>query len=183
MHFRPTKLANVFVIELDPQADERGFFARMFCRDEFERQGLATTVAQVNNSLSKNAGTLRGLHYQAAPMGEVKLVRCIRGSAYDVAVDLRESSPTFGEWFGAKLSSENRRMMYVPEGCAHGFLTLVDDTEMLYLTSAPYSAPHERIVRWNDSRFAITWPHMPGIMSEKDISAKDFSPELHRSGY
>jgi len=183
MQFRATKIANVFVIELDVQRDDRGFFGRGFCRDEFERQGLATTVVQINNSLSRSAGTLRGLHYQVAPMGEAKLVRCIRGSAYDVAVDLREGSTTFGQWFGTKLTAENRCMMYVPEGCAHGFLTLADDTEMLYLTSAPYSAPHERIVRWNDSRFAITWPRVPTIMSEKDKSAKDFSPENHASGY
>jgi len=182
MQYRTTAVAGAFVISPESHGDERGFFARFFCADEFRKQGLNPAVAQGNNSLSARAGTLRGLHYQIAPSGECKLVRCIAGAAYDVVVDLRRNSPTFGKWAAETLTAENRRMMYVPEGCAHGFLTLADATEMLYLASAPYDGPRERILRWNDPRFAIDWLRRPEVLSDKDRRAPDYDPAYHDPG-
>ncbi|MBV8256436.1 MAG: dTDP-4-dehydrorhamnose 3,5-epimerase family protein, partial [Actinobacteria bacterium] len=128
MRFDETPIPGAFTVELDRRGDERGFFARVFCEEEFGAAGLPTRFVQVNNSLSAERGTLRGMHYQLAPAAEVKVVRCIRGALWDVVLDLREASPTFGRWYGAELSAENRRMMVVPEGCAHGFVTLEPDT-------------------------------------------------------
>src|SRR5262245_49347135 len=135
MKFNPLTLPGAYLIELEKRGDDRGFFARLFCENEFERQGLVNRFVQINNSLSRNKGTLRGLHYQLPPAAEAKVVRCIRGSLYDVILDLRPRSPTFGHSFGTELSSENRKMMYVPQGFAHGFITLCDDTEAFYLVS------------------------------------------------
>lgn len=163
MTFDDTPLDGVFVVELERFGDERGFFARVFDDAVFGERGLVTHWVNVNNSLSALQGTLRGMHYQVPPAAEVKLVRCIRGALWDVALDLHT-----GEWFGIELTSENRRMLYVPEGCAHGFITLADDTEALYLTSAPYAPEHERGVRWNDPKYAIDWPIEPAVLSEKD---------------
>jgi dTDP-4-dehydrorhamnose 3,5-epimerase len=182
MRFEKTIVDGCFVISQEPRGDERGFFARWFCATEFAAQGLKCTIAQANNSFSAQAGTLRGLHYQIVPSAEAKLVRCIGGSAYDVVLDLRSGSPTFGKWAGETLTGENRRMMYVPEGCAHGFLTLADDTEMLYLASAPYDGSRERVLRWNDSRFAIEWPRQPVLLSEKDRTASNYDSEYHDPG-
>ena len=142
----------------DPRTDERGFFARAFCQREFAALGLETGLVQANVSGSRHAGTIRGLHYQVAPAEETKLMRCIRGSAWDVIVDLRPESRTFGQWFGTELSADNRRQLYVPRGFAHGYQTLVDDAEMFYLVSAFHSPEHERGIRWNDPAFAIHWP-------------------------
>lgn len=163
MTFEETTVPGVFVVELEPRGDERGFFARVFEDRVFEEHGLAAHFNNVNNSLSAERGTLRGMHYQVAPAAEVKLVRCVRGSLYDVALDLGT-----GKWFGTTLSADNRRMLYVPEGCAHGFLTLEDDTEALYLTTSYWSPEHERGVRWDDPAFGIEWPLEPVVLSEKD---------------
>ena len=183
MKYQPTDVEGAFVVSLEPRGDERGFFARVFCGEEFLRQGLDGTVSQVNTSASAQAGTLRGMHYQVAPYGEAKLVKCIRGAVFDVVLDLREGSPTFGRWAAAALTPENRLMLYAPKGCAHGFLTLEDDTEMLYTASSPYQGPAERVVRWNDPKFAIGWPRDPSVLSPKDQDAGDYDPALHRSGY
>ena len=163
MTFEETSVPGVFVIELEKRGDERGFFARVFEDRTFEERGLVSHWTNVNNSLSAERGTLRGMHYQLPPAAEVKLVRCVRGSFYDVALDLET-----GKWFGTTLSADNRRMLYVPEGCAHGFLTLEDDTEALYLTTAYWSPEYERGVRWDDPAFAIEWPFEPVVLSEKD---------------
>jgi dTDP-4-dehydrorhamnose 3,5-epimerase len=183
MRCDPTPVDGAFLISLEPRGDERGFFARLFCADEFASHSLEPSFVQVNNSLSKHAHTLRGLHYQVAPAGEVKLVRCIRGRAFDVVADMRRTSETFSRWFGAELSAENRKMMYVPKGCAHGFLTLEDDTELLYLASARYDGARERVLRWNDPLVGIEWPAAPAVLSDKDGNAPCFSPETHYSGY
>lgn len=179
MIFNKTPLPGAYTIDLEKRGDDRGFFARFFCVNEFKQHELETNFVQINNSLSANKGTLRGMHYQLAPNAETKVVRCIRGSLYDVILDLRPQSPTFGKWFGAELTAENRRMMYVPEGFAHGFLTLEDDTEALYLVSAMYAPERERGVRWNDPKFNIEWPMQPVIVSEKDQNHPDFDPEYH----
>ena len=163
MIFTETSLDGVWVIDLEKRGDERGFFARVFDDEEFGARGLVTQWVNVNNSLSAQRGTLRGMHHQLPPAAEVKLVRCIRGALFDVALDLRT-----GRWFGVELSAENRRMLYVPEHCAHGFLTLEDDTEALYLTSAHYSPEHERGARWDDPAFGIEWPFAPAVLSDKD---------------
>lgn len=179
MLFSETSLKGAYTIDLEKRSDERGFFARLFCTEEFAKYGLEHTFIQANNSLSKEKGTLRGMHYQLSPQAEAKLVRCIKGSLYDVIIDLRFKSNTFGQWFGAILSSDNRRMMYVPKGFAHGFLTLEPDSEVLYLVSAPYSKQLERGIRWNDEHFKIKWPSTPTIISERDNSHPDFDPAYH----
>ena len=182
MQFQQTSLPGVFTVDLQKHGDDRGFFARVFCRREHEEQGLASQIVQVNNSLGARKGTLRGLHYQLAPHAETKLVRCLRGSLWDVALDLRPGSETFGKWHGEILTSENRRMLYVPKGCAHGFITLEDDTEILYLVDQYYAPQAERTVRWNDPRFSIGWPLEPTLVSDKDASAPDFDLEHHVPG-
>lgn len=181
MKFTQTPLAGAYLVDLEKRGDERGFFARFFCEKEFAAQGLETRFVQINNSLSAEAGTLRGMHYQQAPAAEVKLVRCLKGALWDAILDLRPNSSTFGQWFGAELSGENRRMMYVPRGFAHGFLTVQSDTEALYLVSAFYAPEAERGVRWNDPHFAIAWPAEPRVISEKDAGQRDFDPDYHLS--
>lgn len=180
MHFLATPLSGAFTIELEKKTDDRGFFARSFCQNEFQQHGLEQNYVQMNNSFNVHRGTLRGLHYQASPHAEVKVVRCISGALWDVIADLRTDSPSFGRWFGAELTASNRRMMYVPKGFAHGFITLNDDTEVIYLVSAFYSADAERGVRWDDSFFGIRWPVAPIVISEKDRARPDFDPRhLH----
>lgn len=183
MRYQATAVDGAMVVSLEERADDRGFFARVFCATEFADHGLEGAISQINNSFSVHAGTLRGMHYQVAPHGEAKLVRCVRGAAYDVVIDLREGSATFGQWAGETLTADNRLMMYVPKGCAHGFLTLEDGTEMLYPASAPYHGPSERILRWDDPRFRVAWPRSPSVLSDKDRAAPDYDPEHHRSGY
>jgi dTDP-4-dehydrorhamnose 3,5-epimerase len=182
MHFVPTPLAGAVVIELDKREDERGFFARVFCEREFAEAGLDTRFVQINNSLSKDEGTLRGMHYQLGEAAEVKLVRCIQGALWDAILDLRPGSATFGHSFGAELSAENRRMMYVPRGFAHGFLTLEGNTEAFYLVSAFYAPDRERGVRWNDPRSAMDRPVEPRVISDKDAQQRDFDPAWHLAG-
>ncbi len=176
MKFVPTPLAGTYLIELEKRGDHRGFFARFFCEQEFAAAGLETRFVQVNNSLTAGRGTLRGMHLQLPPAAEVKLVRCIRGALHDVIVDLRPDSPTYLKWFGADLTADNRLMMYVPRGFAHGFITLGDDTEALYLVSAFYAPQCERGVRFDDPSFAIDWPLAPVEMSAKDREWPDFDP-------
>ncbi len=179
MKFITTPLPGAFVIELEKRGDDRGFFARAFCTREFGEHGLVTHFVQANNSLSGPRGTLRGLHYQLAPCAETKLVRCIHGAFWDVMLDLRPGSDTFGRWFGAELSAANRRMMYVPKGFAHGFITLTEDAEAFYLVDEFYTAKLERGVRWNDPCFEIRWPIEPQLVSEKDSNHPSFDPAWH----
>ena len=179
MIFTETPISGAFVVELEKREDDRGFFARAFCVNEFSAIGLSSHFVQVNNSLSKFKGTLRGMHYQLAPKAETKLVRCIRGSLFDVILDIRKSSPTFGKSFGAELSAENRKMMYVPKGFAHGFISLEDNTEAFYFVDEFYASTFERSIRWNDPRFKIEWPQQPVVMSDKDRNQKDFDPTWH----
>ena len=179
MIFTETPIKGAYLINIEKRGDDRGFFARMFCEREFAQHGLATRYVQANNSLSAIKGTLRGMHYQLSPKAETKVVRCIRGVFYDVILDLRPGSPTFGQSFGAELSAENRQMMYVPKGFGHGFITLTDDAEAFYLVDEFYAPEMERIVRWNDPRFRIDWPAEPVVISDKDRNTRDFDPEYH----
>lgn len=177
MKFTPTSLKGAYLVDIEKLNDERGFFARVFCQNDFAERGLSTNFIQVNNSLSLKKSTLRGLHYQLAPMQEEKLVRCIRGTCYDLILDLRPDSETFGQSFGAHLSEDNRTMMYVPKGFAHGFLTLADDTELLYMVTQHYSPKLERGIRWDDPTFAIKWPSTPLIISERDQRHPNYQAE------
>ena len=179
MKFHPTPLPGAFLIEPDRRGDDRGFFARLYCEREFSEAGLVSRFVQANNALSRKKGTLRGLHYQLGAAAEVKVVRCIRGALWDVIVDLRPASPTFAKWFGAELNEDNRLMMYVPKGFAHGLITLRDDTEALYLVSDFYAPEQERGLRWNDPRFAIAWPAPFAEISPKDADWRDFDPDWH----
>ena len=172
-------LSGAHLIELERRGDDRGFFARLFCEREFGNAGLETRFVQINNSLSAKKGTLRGLHYQLPPTAEVKVVRCVKGTIFDVIVDLRPDSPTFGKWYGAELSEANRLMMYVPRGFAHAILTLTDGVEALYLVSAFYGPEQERGIRYNDPKFRIEWPIEPVEMSPKDRNWPDFDPMYH----
>ena len=177
MRFTETRVSGAYLVEPEPRTDERGFFARVWCRDEFAAHGLTAEFVQCNDSFSARRGTLRGLHYQVAPHGEVKLVRCVRGSVFDVVVDLRPGSSTYKRWVGTTLSAENRIMMYVPEGCAHGYLTLEDASEVVYPVTSPYQPGAERGVRWNDPAFGIEWPIAPPLtMSPKDERWPDYQP-------
>lgn len=179
MLFNKTPLEGAYTIDLEKRGDDRGFFARLFCEREFSTSGLETRFVQINNSLSAKRGTLRGMHFQLPPAAEVKVVRCIKGSLYDVIVDLRSDSPSFKRWFGAELSAENRRMMYVPRGFAHGFITLFDNTEALYLVSAFYAPEQERGLRFNDPAIGIEYPLVPTEMSEKDKTWPDLDSVYH----
>jgi len=168
MKFIETPLAGAFAIEPEPRSDDRGFFARVFCRDEFAAHRLDFAVVQCNVSYNDRRATLRGLHYQVAPREEVKLVRCTMGAIFDVIVDLRPASPTFRRWHGLELTADNRRMLYVPAGFAHGYLTLDDRSEVFYQVSEFYSPEFERGARWDDPAFAIRWPLAPELISPKD---------------
>ena len=178
MIFRTTPLAGAFVVELDPRVDERGLFARSFCEREFAEHGLATRFPQGNVSWSSRSGTLRGLHWQAAPHAEAKLVRCTAGAVHDVIVDLRRGSPTCLRWFGVELSARNRRALYVPEGFAHGFLTLADESEVSYWMSQSHAPEAARGLRFDDPRLAIAWPARPGVISARDLGYPDFEAGL-----
>jgi dTDP-4-dehydrorhamnose 3,5-epimerase len=177
MRFREIPLGGAWVIELDLQTDARGWFARTFDSEEFEGHGLNPRVVQCNASFNPHRDTLRGMHYQAEPHGESKLVRCVRGAAYDVAVDLRSGSPTLCRWHGVELSAQNRLAFYIPAGMAHGFQTLTDDCEMLYQMGNPYVPDAARGVRWDDPAFGIEWPPsaVARNISEKDLSYPDFN--------
>ena len=169
-------LSGAYLIELDLVRDERGFFARTWCAEEFQQLGLNPELAQCSISSNKSRGTLRGMHFQAEPYAETKLIRCSSGAIYDVIVDLRPDSPTYCKWFAAELTSENHKMLYVPEGFAHGFQTLVDNTELFYQISVTYQAEHARGVRWNDPIFGIEWPISNPIISARDSAYADHRP-------
>jgi dTDP-4-dehydrorhamnose 3,5-epimerase len=174
VNFRETELAGVWVVEPERHEDGRGFFARTWDSGEFAGRGLRDLVVQTSISYNRLRGTLRGLHYQAAPHEEAKLVRCTSGAIFDVAVDLRPGSLTFQRWVGVDLSAENRHAFYVPEGCAHGFLTLEDDSEVSYQMSARYVAEAARGVRFDDPAFGIAWPAEIAVINERDRSHPDF---------
>ena len=174
MLFHETNLPGVFEIHLESHPDDRGFFARTWCQKEFEDHGLNPRLVQCSISFNLRRGTLRGMHLQTAPHAEAKLVRCTRGAIYDVILDLRPSSPAYRKWFAIVLTSENRNMAYVPEGCAHGFLTLEDQTEVFYQMSEFYDEESARGVRWNDPAFRITWPEEVQIVSQKDRAYPNF---------
>ena len=174
MKFTQTALPGAYVIDLEPVHDERGFFARTWCRDDFAARGLNPQLLQCNLSFNVRGGTLRGMHYQAAPHEEAKLVRCTLGAIYDVLVDLRPDSPGFKRHVAVVLSAANRRMLYVPEGCAHGFQTLEDNAEVFYQMSAAYAPEAARGVRWDDPAFAIDWPPAERIISARDRHYPDF---------
>jgi len=176
LKFLETPLPGAFVIDLELTSDERGFFARSFCRDEFLRHNLNSEVAQCSVSFNHLKGTLRGLHYQAKPHEETKLVRCTAGAMYDVIVDIRPASPTFRRWFATELTAHNHRMLYAPEGLAHGFQTLVDHTEVFYQISMPYHPESAKGIRWDDPSFGIEWPLTQPILSERDRSYPNYVP-------
>ncbi|MGE5219468.1 MAG: dTDP-4-dehydrorhamnose 3,5-epimerase [Chloroflexota bacterium] len=175
MKFLETKLKGAFIIEPELLRDDRGFFARTWCRREAEAVGLSTDWVQCNVSFNRVKGTLRGMHYQAAPWEEIKLVRCSRGAIYDVIIDLRPQSATCKQWVGVELTADNCRMVYVPKGFAHGFLTLQDESEVFYQMSQFYSAEHARGVRWDDPAFGIKWPIGVSVLTERDRSYADFT--------
>jgi dTDP-4-dehydrorhamnose 3,5-epimerase len=174
MIFTETKLDGAFLIDIEERTDERGFFARSWCQKEFEQHGLVPRVVQANISFNHKKGTVRGMHYQASPYEETKLVRCTRGAIYDVIVDLRKGSPTYCQWLSAELTADNRRMLFVPEGYAHGFQTLTDATEVCYQVSQFYTPGAERGARFNDPAFSIRWPLDVTVISEKDANWADF---------
>jgi dTDP-4-dehydrorhamnose 3,5-epimerase len=175
MIFRETQLEGAFEIDLERMEDERGFFARSYCKREFNEHGIDLEIAQSSISFNHRQGTLRGMHYQAAPHEEKKLVSCVRGAIYDVIIDLRPNSSTYTQWIVAELTALNYRSVYVPEGCAHGFQTLDDDTIVSYHMSAFYTPRLARGVRWDDPAFSVTWPYEPpAVISEKDASYADF---------
>jgi dTDP-4-dehydrorhamnose 3,5-epimerase len=177
MIFTACPIAGAWLIEAQKQSDERGFFARMHCATELTARGLNGTYRQSSISHNKCRGTLRGMHYQARPHAEVKLVRCTAGAVYDVIVDIRPSSASFRRWFGVELSAENGRAVYIPEGVAHGFLTLGDATELLYMISVDYVAESARGFRWNDAGFGIEWPFEPAVISARDAGYPDLAPD------
>jgi dTDP-4-dehydrorhamnose 3,5-epimerase len=170
MKFRETPIAGTWLLQLEVAADERGSFARAWCADEFSSRGLNPTIAQCNVSFNAKRGTLRGLHFQRQPHEEAKLVRCTAGAIFDVVVDVRRNSPTYDKWFGARLTAENRDMLYVPEGCAHGFQTLSDNAELFYLMSHPYHPECAAGILWSDPSLDIRWPSRDPILSARDAS-------------
>ena len=175
MKFTPLSLPGAFLIDLEKNEDNRGFFARFYCDKEFSEIGLNTRWCQMNNSVTAEQATLRGLHFQKSPNAEVKLVRCLNGSIWDVIVDIRNESPSFGKWCAYELSASNRSMMYVPEGFAHGFISMTANVEILYMVSAPYSPASEETLFWNDPNVGINWPIHPRILSEKDRNGLSLS--------
>ena len=168
MKYTPTVIEGVWVVEPVPHADDRGFFARLWDPAEFAARGMSPGLAQVSVSYNRLAGTIRGLHWQTAPHAEAKLVRVTAGAVWDVALDLRPDSPTYRRWVAEELSAANRRMLYLPEGCAHGFQTLADDTEVTYHISAAYEPPAGRGARWDDPAFGIAWPQAVTLVGERD---------------
>jgi len=174
MIFTQIKLKGSFIIEPEKIEDERGFFARSWDQKKFEEYGLNPKLVQCNISLSRKTGTLRGMHYQIAPYEEAKLVRCTKGRIFDVIIDLRSTSETFKQWFGIELNAENYKMLYIPEGFAHGFQTLEDNTEVFYQTSQVFMPEYARGIRWDDNAFQISWPVKSPILSKKDLSYDTF---------
>jgi dTDP-4-dehydrorhamnose 3,5-epimerase len=177
MIFKETKLQGAFVVKIEKRQDNRGFFARAWCKKEFEAHDLNAHLVQANIAFSRKKGTLRGMHYQVSPCEEAKLVRCIKGGIFDVAIDLRPNSPTYKEWVGVELTEDNHTMFYIPENFAHGYQTLTDNTEAFYQVSQFYSPEAEQGVRWDDPAFGITWPEKDNlVISEKDKHWPDYLP-------
>jgi len=176
MKFRPLELAGAFSIEMTPVMDDRGFFARSFCSAEFAEAGLPSFFPQSNISFNRHAGTVRGMHFQLPPHEEPKVIRCTAGVIYDAIIDLRPQSPTYRQWVGIELSAENRIALYVPPGFAHGFQTLADNTEVLYLMGDVYAPDLARGVRWNDPAFDLKWPNLITVISDRDAAYPDFVP-------
>jgi dTDP-4-dehydrorhamnose 3,5-epimerase len=174
MKITETKLKGAFIIDMTPIEDERGFFARTFCVKEFAQHGLETNFIQSNASRSKIKNTLRGMHFQTNGSEEVKVIRCVRGRIQDVIVDLRQDSDTYCQWIAVELSEDNKRILYVPRGFAHGFLTLEEDCEVAYMVSAFYDPINERGLRWDDSAFGIEWASKPVVISDKDRNHEDY---------
>jgi dTDP-4-dehydrorhamnose 3,5-epimerase len=174
MKFRTTRFAGLYVIEPELLMDERGSFARTWCKREFTERGLSPDLAQCNISFNKRRGTLRGMHHQIFPHEEAKLVRCTAGGVYDVVIDLRPESETYKQWFAVELTAENRKMIYIPEGFSHGFMTLQDNTEVFYQMSTFYAPACARGVRYNDPAFAVQWPMEVAVISDKDMQYPDF---------
>ena len=170
MIFTESPLPGAYVVDLEPLRDERGFFARSYCAEEFAARGLGPELRQCSVSYNARTGTLRGLHYQCAPHEEHKLVRCTAGAIYDVIVDIRASSPTYRRWFGAELTRDNRRSLFIPPGFAHGFVSLADETEVYYMISVAHAPQFSRGLRWNDPAFAIAWPLVPLVISARDAA-------------
>jgi len=168
MIFHKTKIDGLYIIKPELKIDKRGYFARIFCEEEFKKNGLVFRIVQANQSLTKRKGTIRGMHFQKPPKAEDKIVFCIQGAIYDVAIDLRQNSPTYGQWVAEELSEENKKMFLIPKGFAHGFQLLTDESEVLYFLSEFYSPEYETGVRWNDPFFNIKWPIENPILSEKD---------------
>lgn len=183
MKFTEIKLKGAFIIEIDRIGDERGFFGRQWCQNEMTKMGLKADIAQVNTSLNKEKGTLRGLHYQKFPFQETKLIRCIRGRIFDVIVDLRPDSATFKQWFGLELTQDNYKMLYAPDNFAHGFITLKDNSEILYLVSQFYQPEAEAGLRWDDPQFSIHWPGSVQVMSDKDRNRPDFDEFQYKKSF
>jgi dTDP-4-dehydrorhamnose 3,5-epimerase len=177
MLFNETTLSGAFIVEIEQHSDERGFFARTFCEREFEAHGLPTRFPQCNLSRNTHGGTLRGMHYQAAPLWEAKLVRCISGAIWDVIIDLRRDSPTRFRSIGVELSAANARALFVPNGFAHGFVTLSDDSDVFYHMSEFFRPNGARGLRWDDPRFDIDWPMQPRVISDRDATYPDFDPQ------
>jgi dTDP-4-dehydrorhamnose 3,5-epimerase len=175
MKFSRTTIAGVVMVDLQPKRDDRGAFARFFCKDEFASHGLPAQFVQGSLSRNPTRGTLRGMHLQLGPAPEEKLVSCTRGRVYDVILDLRERSATYKQWAAAELESESGQAIFIPAGCAHGFLTLEPDSELLYLMTVRYDPINQRGVRWDDPAFAIKWPFQPSVMSERDRSFPDYT--------
>ena len=175
MIFLPTSLRGACIIDPQRLEDDRGFFARTFCREEFSAHGLKPDFVQCNISFNVRKGTLRGMHYQDKPYEEAKLVRCTRGAIFDVIVDIRKDSPTYRQWVGVELTADNRRMLYVPEGFAHGFQTLEDDSEVFYQMAQMYRPESARGIRWNDPTFDIRWPSSANVISARDAGYPDFA--------
>jgi dTDP-4-dehydrorhamnose 3,5-epimerase len=171
--FAETKITGVVIVDIEPREDARGAFARLQCPEEFAAAGHPFTPAQTSLSRNPHQGTLRGMHYQAAPHAETKLVRVVRGRMFDVALDLRPGSATYKQWTGAELSADNGRALLIPEGVAHGFLTLEPDTDLIYQISPAFRPGHEAGVRWDDPAFAIAWPATPTLLSERDAGYSD----------
>lgn len=174
MIFQESKVKGAFEIDVECHHDERGFFARTWCQTEFSSQGLEPELVQCSISYNPRRGTLRGMHYQESPFAETKVVRCTRGAAYDVVIDLRPDSPTYKGWMAVVLTAEKRNMVYVPKGCAHGFLTMEDETEIFYQMSEFFRPEFARGVRWNDPAFAVVWPAVIEVISERDRTFPDF---------
>lgn len=174
MRFSELPIVGAWRVDVEPHSDYRGEFARSFCAEEFAQHGLASVMCQTSISSNHKRGTLRGMHFRAETDGEAKLIRCTHGHVHDVVLDLRPGSPTFKKWAAMELSADTGNAIYIPPGCAHGFITLSDDAELLYMMSAPFKAGAERGVRWNDPAFEISWPLCPIVISDRDAQYPDY---------